>query len=162
MSNAIQFPWQQEFVLQHSQHLLNSFKHWMGRALLEADGSPLEMARALFEAPFVVVSHGTQSDPIFNYGNRKALELWELSWDDFTRMPSRKTVADVEQRDREQLLREAATRGFVTHYSGVRTSSTGRRFAIENVILWNVLDEQERYCGQAAMFAGWQFLDRAE
>ncbi len=36
-----------------------------------------------------MVSHGTESDPIFNYGNRKALELWELSWDDFIEMPSK-------------------------------------------------------------------------
>jgi hypothetical protein len=65
-----------------------------------------------------------------------------LDWEQFTQMPSRKTVAAVEQEERDRLLAEAATKGFVTNYVGVRTSSTGKRFYIEDTILWNVLDEQ--------------------
>jgi hypothetical protein len=69
------FPWQQQAIINHSQRLLHSFQHWTGRSLLDVNGSPVEIAQALFEAPFVLVSHGTEPDPIFNYGNRRALEL---------------------------------------------------------------------------------------
>ena len=154
----IEFPWQQEAIIRHSQRLVNSFQHWTGDYLLDVNGSPLETAKALFEAPFVLASHGTELDPVFNYGNRKALELWELSWEDFTRMPSRKTVRNVELEDRKRLLAEAATKGFVNNYSGIRTSSSGQQFLIENVLLWNVLDEQNQYYGQAAFFSNWKFI----
>jgi len=32
----------------------------------------------MFEAPFVLISHGTEDDPILNYGNRVALWLWQM------------------------------------------------------------------------------------
>ncbi|MDY7013251.1 MAG: MEKHLA domain-containing protein [Cyanobacteriota bacterium] len=157
--NDLQSPWQQEFVQHHTQRLLSSFQHWIGRKLLDRDRrSPEEIAQALFEAPFVVVSHGTESDPIFNYGNRKALELWELSWDEFTQMPSRQTAEPPAREERQRLIAEAAARGFVENISGIRISSTGRRFSITNVTLWNVLDAKNRYCGQAAIYSQWQFL----
>jgi hypothetical protein len=100
MTSVIEFPWQQKAIILHSQYLINSFRHWTGNFLLDVNASPLETAQALFEAPFVLVSHGTESDPIFNYGNRKALKLWELSWEEFTRMPSRKSAQEVVQEER--------------------------------------------------------------
>jgi hypothetical protein len=158
MSSTLQFPWQQEAVIRHSQRLLYSFQHWTGRSLLDASGSLAEIAQQLFEAPFVLVSHGMELDPIFNYGNQRALELWELDWEQFTQMPSRKTAEQVVQEERDRLLAEAATKGFVTNYVGVRTSSTGKRFYIEDTILWNVLDEQNQRCGQAAVFSKYTFI----
>lgn len=152
------FPWQQQAIISHSQRLLHSFQHWTGRSLFEVNGSPVEIAQALFEAPFVLVSHGTEPDPIFNYGNRKALELWEFSWEDFTQMPSRKCVEPVTQEERDRLLAAAASKGYIDNYTGIRISSTGKRFQIEDVILWNVLDEQDRYCGQAAVFSKWESI----
>ncbi|MEH2052558.1 MEKHLA domain-containing protein [Nostoc sp.] len=158
MTSVIEFPWQQEAIILHSQYLINSFQHWTGNCLLDANVSEFETAKALFEAPFVLVSHGTESDPIFNYGNRKALELWELSWEEFTKMPSRKSAEEVGQEERDRLLSEAATKGFINNYSGIRTSSTGKRFYIEDTILWNILDEQNQHCGQAAFFSNWKFI----
>jgi len=161
-------PWKTPQVLQHSQHLLKSFHHWTGRSLLSKSAnlsvnSSLELlessAQELFDAPFVVVSHGTEADPIFNYGNRQALTLWELDWQSFTQMPSRQSATPTEQEAREKFLVEARQEGYIQNYRGIRTSSTGRKFWIENVILWNVLNEQQQLCGQAAMFAEWQFAD---
>ncbi|MBD2506023.1 MEKHLA domain-containing protein [Nostoc muscorum FACHB-395] len=160
MTSIIEFPWQQEAIIHHSQCLIKSFHHWTGNFLLDVNGVPQEIAQLLFEAPFVLVSHGTESDPIFNYGNRKALELWELSWQEFTRMPSRQSAEEVVQEERDRLLSEAATKGFIKNYSGIRTSSTGKRFYIEDTILWNVLDEHNQQCGQAAFFSNWKFIDR--
>jgi hypothetical protein len=68
-------------------------------------------------------------------------------------MPSRKCVEPVTQEERDRLLAAAATKGYIDNYSGVRISSTGKRFQIEDVILWNVLDEQNQRCGQAAVFS---------
>ena len=117
-----------------------------------------EIAQALFEANFALVSHGIEADPIFNYGNRKALQLWELSWEDFTAMPSRKSAQKVVQEERNRLLAETTAKGF-SHYSGVRISNTGKYFHIEDGILWNLLDANNEYCGQAAIFSNYKFID---
>jgi MEKHLA domain len=119
---------------------------------------PEDVAYGLFEAPFVVVSHGMESDPIFNYGNRKALELWELSWDDFIQMPSRKSAEEVVWKDRERFLAEATNQGFSRNYSGIRISSTLKRFYVEDLVLWNIFDENKQQCGQAAFYLNWKYL----
>jgi len=157
MTNTIQFPWQQEAIARHSQRLLHSYQHWTGTSLLNVSGTSEEIAQALFEAPFVLVSHGTQADPIFNYGNRKALQLWELTWEEFTKMPSRKSAEKIVQEERDRLLAEAASKGF-SNFSGVRITSTGKRFQIEDGILWNLIDEQNQRCGQASVLSKYKFI----
>ncbi len=118
------------------------------------------LAEALFEARCPVVSHGTQTDPIFCYANRAALELWEMDWDTFTRLPSRLSAeaADATQADRNSHLEHALKHGFVDGLSGVRVSRTGRRFEIRDTILWNVVDTQGTHRGQAAVIGSWQYL----
>jgi hypothetical protein len=148
-----EFPWQQPAIIQHTQRLIKSYQHWVGKPLM---GS-LD-AQALFEAPFVVVSHGIQSDPIFNYANQQALDLWEMDWETFTQTPSRKSAEPMSQEERSRLLIEAKTKGYISDYRGVRISTQGKRFWIENVILWTVLDEADQPCGQAATFSTWKFI----
>ncbi len=81
--------WDTPGMVRWCRLLLDSYAHWTGRELLDRLGSPEAHARALFAAPFVVASHGTEDDPMLNYGNRMALELWEMTWAQFTRTPSR-------------------------------------------------------------------------
>ncbi len=150
-------PWQNEFVVQHTQRLLYSFQHWTGRPLLDVSGSPLEQAEQVFQASLAVLSHGTEADPIFNYGNQLALDIWELPWEEFVQMPSRKTAEVTSQETRSQLLSTAQKQGY-TPYSGTRISSTGRRFHIENGILWTVVDQQGTLHGQAATFCRYEYL----
>lgn len=140
-----------DWKLKQAQRLMRSFEHWTGKPLIEAPES-------LFEAPFVVVSHGTEPDPIFNYANRQALMLWEMDWETFTQMPSRKSAEPISQEERSRLLAQAKAQGYINDYRGVRISSTGKRFWIEDVILWTVLDELDQPCGQAATFSSWTFL----
>lgn len=145
-------------MIQHSQRLLRSFQHWTGRSLLVVDGSPEAISEALFTAPFVLVSHGTEADPILNYGNQQALQLWEMDWQQLTQIPSRLTAEPISQETRNQLLAQVQTQGYVSDYQGIRISSTGRRFRISNVIVWDVLDENTDRCGQAATFDRWEFI----
>jgi hypothetical protein len=74
--------WANPAIMEWSQLLLNSFRHWTGRELLERVGDRAYQAHALFLSPIVVISHGMEEDPLLNYGNQVALELWEMSWED--------------------------------------------------------------------------------
>lgn len=142
----------------HTQVLLNSFRHWTGRDLLPRTGTPAEQAAALFEAPFVVVSHGTQSDPVLNYGNRAALVLWEMDLPQLLQTPSRLTAEPVHRAERARLLERTAQYGFVDDYQGIRISGSGRRFRIERAIVWNLQDGNGIPVGQAATFTDWHYL----
>jgi hypothetical protein len=121
-----------------------------------ADGA--EAVQALDAAPYAVVSHDTQPDPIFNYGNRLALQLFEMTWKDFTALPSRLSAEPMLQEERERLLAGVSERGYIDDYTGVRISATGKRFLIRNAIVWNLLDERGNPCGQAALLKNWQPL----
>lgn len=146
------------FLAAHARLLCSSYRHWTGRDLIDPALDEEAAARALFEAPFAVVSHGTESDPIFNYGNRKALELFGMSWADFTRLPSRLSAEPVARSEREHLLQRVAEHGFIDDYAGVRISASGQRFTIRNATVWNLIDHTGNPCGQAAMFGEWQNL----
>ncbi len=152
-------PWQTPEVIRHTLRLMASFQHWTGQRLFDPNSEdPAAAAKALFMAPFVVVSHGVQADPIFNYGNQQALDLWEFDWQTFTQLPSHLSAEPIARNDRDRLLASAKTKGYISDYQGIRISRTGKRFWIEDVILWDVLTESGESCGQAAMFAQWQFL----
>ena len=152
-------PWQTPVLVEWAPRLCDSFHNWTGRDLIAPADEPLQRARALFEAPVVVVSHGTQSDPLLNYGNRMALRVWEMEWHDLIAMPSRLTAESGNREARARLLTEVERNGFVADYEGVRISATGRRFRISGAIIWNVIDRQGNRMGQAASFAKWDVLE---
>jgi len=150
--------WTNPQVVKWSQRLLNSYRHWIGRELIERIGEPEFQSRALFESPFVVVSHGIEADPILNYGNHVALDLWEMTWEQLVETPSRLTAEPVNRAEREWMLEQARARGYIDTYRGVRISGTGRRFLVENALVWNVLDSSGQRIGQAATFSQWTWL----
>ena len=143
----------------HVQLLLDSFAQLLGRELIPREGSEAEQAEQLFQAPFVVVSHGTEADPMLNYGNAAALALWEMSWEAFTQTPSRLTAEPVHREERAALLARTSENGYVDDYSGIRVTKSGRRFLIEQAIVWNLTDSTGSRRGQAACFDSWTPLD---
>ena len=150
--------WANPVIIEWSQLLLNSFRRWIGRDLLERVGDSDYQAHALFESPFAVVSHGMEEDPILNYGNQVALELWELTWEQLVKTPSRLTTEPVNRAEREWMLEQAKSRGYIDTYQGVRITSSGRRFLVENALIWNVVNADGQRVGQAATFSHWTWL----
>jgi len=150
--------WQREAIIAHTQVLARSFRKWTGRDLLPGLFNPLGLSHHVFEAPFVLVSHGTEADPILNYGNHAALTLWEMSWDELIRTPSRLTAEAPNREERARLLEQVTQRGFIDNYSGVRISKAGKRFRISNAVVWNLVTGKGEHYGQAAMFDQWELL----
>jgi len=150
--------WKTDFVMAHTVCLARSLKTWTGRELLPGVSAPVELAEKVFEAPVVIVSHGTETDPILNYGNCAALALWEMSWMELIRTPSRFTAEAPNPEERARLLESVTRRGFIDDYAGVRISKSGRRFRISRATVWNLLAAGGDSCGQAAMFENWEYL----
>ena len=142
----------------HGQILCSSYRHWTDKHLISKHSEPDKLIIELYEAPFAIVSHGIENDPIFNFGNKVALELFELDWDQFIQLPSRNSIETKNRKQREELMRRVSNDGHMINYSGVRISSTGKRFKIEVATIWNIIDENDHYHGQAAMFKNWSAI----
>jgi len=151
------FPGDSEWLARHVGRLADSYARWTGRTLFPAVPAA-DLARAAWTSPIILVSHGTEADPVLNFGNRAALMLWEMSWQEFTRTPSRLTAEAPERDERARLMAQVTAHGFIANYAGVRISRSGRRFRIHSATVWNILDENEQAAGQAATFSDWQWV----
>ena len=132
--------------------IAESFERLTGTPLV---APALDLADALWTAPRVIVAHGTEADPIFFFGNQMALELFEMSAEDFIKLPSRLSAEAINREERQRLLDEVTRNNFIANYAGVRISSSGRRFRIEQAVVWNLLDKSGTKHGQAATFDHW-------
>lgn len=108
------------------------------------------------EAPFVVVAHGTDQDPKFIYANKAAQKCFEYSWEEFISLPSRLSAEAPDRAQRQALLHEVARNGFLSGYQGLRVAKSGRRFIIEDGVVWELLDRKGQRHGQAATFLSWR------
>lgn len=143
----------------HARLLADSYQRLTGRVLVDSPIAADSLAKELFDADFVVVSHGLESDPIFNYANRRALELFEMSWHDFVATPSRLSAEAMHRDTREQLMRTVREQGYIDNYAGIRVSSNGQRFEISAAVVWNLIDDRGHIQGQAATFRDWSYVD---
>lgn len=148
-------PYENPEIITYSKLLAESYWKLKGQSLLPS-GS--DLAQRLYEAPFALVSHGTEVDPIFRYANQTAQTLWQMTWDDFIILPSRLSAEQMLQEERDRLLQEAQSKGYIDTYEGIRIASTGHRFKIKDTVLWNVVDSDGVQHGQACVIRHWDFL----
>lgn len=159
MEDLLGKPYLKDTFTSYLKRVLHSYKYWTGKDLTEVPFGSNNISDKIFNASFVLASHDNSTDPKFKYGNKKALDLWELSWNEFINMPSKKTAEDIFQNERKRLLEEVYKNGYSTNYKGIRVSSTGKRFEILDAILWNVLDKNNKLIGQAVKFDRWKFIE---
>jgi hypothetical protein len=145
----------QDSLARHVAILCASYQRLTGKLLVPDNVDPVDW---LDQAPFALVSHDTAADPVFNYANRAALRLFEMTWDEFTSTPSRLSAAPMDRDERAALLERVTRNGYIDDYTGVRVAKSGRRFMIRNATVFNLLDEQGRHYGQAALLAQWEAL----
>ncbi len=107
-------------------------------------------------APFALLAHNTDADPRFIYANRTAQACFEYLWDEFVTLPSRLSAEAPDRAARQRLLDEVSNKGFIADYAGIRVAKSGRRFQIENGIIWQLIDETGTLHGQAATFSAWR------
>lgn len=132
--------------------LAGSYHRLVGRPLVPADLPGGEGARWLYEtAPFGLLAHNTEADPIFVYGNKAVQQRFGYSWEELTALPSRLSAEAPERQERESFLRQVARDGYVDNYRGMRVTKSGERFWIEGVTVWQLIDEKGNLHGQAAM-----------
>jgi hypothetical protein len=155
----MQTNWTDPEMVQWCQYLLDSYAHWVQQELIERTGTPLKQAERLFNSTFVVASHGAEDDPVLNYGNQAALDLWAMNWQQFTQTPSRLTAESAKREGRARMLEQVKKQGYIADYSGIRISSTGQRFLADPILIWNICKSDGTVIGQGATFSAWEYLE---
>lgn len=148
----IEIPWSDPKIIYHTRLMLETYRKWTGKDLLEEYLDDASNSFLLYHAPFAVISHGVEEDPVFNYANLKAQEVWKMTWEDFTVMPLRLTIEETGTIQRQKYLEEVQQKGFIENESCIRVSGNSGRFRVQDLTLWNLEDGQGMFHGQAAMF----------
>lgn len=133
--------------------ILANFRRHFGRDLVAGP----DAVQNLLESPRAVLSAlgPPGSDHLFNYANRTALTLFEYQWAELIGQPSSTSAEPVHRDERRRLLDEVSRQGFIENYSGIRRGKNGRRFRINHATVFNLLDPDGQYVGQAATFEDW-------
>ena len=133
-------------------HMLTSYRRSLGRELAAAHAGPDLAAWLYAQAPFCLLAHDGGHDPHFVYANQTAQRCFEYPWQELVGLPSRLSALPDGRAERARLLADVARDGFAEGYRGLRVAKSGRRFWIEDVTVWNVLDAAGRFLGQAATY----------
>lgn len=142
--------------------LAGSYQRLLGQPLVPDGMSASEGAAWLYAAaPFGILAHNAQADPVFVYGNQRAQAIFGYDWDELTTLPSRLSAEPVERSERQAFLDQVSRDGFVSGYRGVRITKAGVRFWIEHATVWQLTDSAGNYRGQAAMIPEVRAIDGA-
>ncbi|MGF6485890.1 PAS domain S-box-containing protein [Paraburkholderia sp. JPY419] len=134
------------------QLLSGSYARLVGHRLVPHVMSVIEATEWLYEhAPFAVLAHNTDPDPVFIYGNKAAQRRFGYSWNEITRLRSRLSAEAPNREERQQFLERVQRLGYETNYRGVRVTKSGERFIIEQATLWQLLDADGTLHGQAVV-----------
>lgn len=141
----------------HAKIIVDSYYKWTKKHLLEPDAQR-PLLEQLDRAPFAILSHGIEEDPILNYGNHFTLQLWEINLDELCKTPSRLTAEPMLQDARAQFMKQVTEQGYVANYTGIRISKSQRRFYIKDTIVFNLVDDAGTLVGQAATFKTYEYI----
>jgi len=139
--------------------LVSSYRRFVGaEPPFLACGEP--SPRWLYErASHCVLAHNTETPPRFIYANKAAQACFEYDWHEIVGLPSHLSAEPQDRAERQRLLDAVARDGFATGYSGMRIAKSGRRFWIEDGILWQLVDADGVLRGQAASFGRWRDVE---
>jgi hypothetical protein len=140
----------------HREHILMMLEHlkrWTKYDLIKEYGFSMEtLGEQVFNADFYLLSHNADADPVLNYGNKRVLEQWEVSWEELMIMHSKDTAKPIDRSARAILMAQVKSHNYISGYNGVRITKTGKEFQILDGIIWNIFDDNGKLYGQAAWF----------
>ena len=133
--------------------LASSYYRLVGKPLVEVGRG----AQWLYDdANFVVVAHNMDPDPRFIYANQAAQICFGYSWEEFMALPLRLTTEVPDRAERQALLDTLRRKGFASGYRDLRIAKSGRRFWIEDGVVWQLVGKDGRTFGRAATFRKWR------
>jgi hypothetical protein len=139
--------WHQDFIAR----VVDAFARATGGDFgSEAGIDRADLGRAVWDGNFALLTHDTNA--ILTYGNRFALDLWEMDWETLVQTPSRLTAPEEDRAARAIIMAQVERDGFTRSYTGRRVSRSGQFFRIENATVFTLRDEEGAGFGTGAFF----------
>jgi PAS domain-containing protein len=135
--------------------LISSYRRMVGEEPGFLAGGEVSASWLYESAPHAVLAHDASAVPRFTYANKAAQACFEYAFEEIVGLPSHLSAEPQERAERQRLLDQVAAKGFATGYRGVRIAKSGRRFLIEDGVIWQLIDASGSLRGQAASFASW-------
>ncbi|GAA3890658.1 MEKHLA domain-containing protein [Streptomyces sp. NPDC003328] len=101
-------------------------------------------------APFGLLAQDASAEPRFVHANQAAQSFFECNWHEIVGMHSRLSAPEMNREARETVMEDVLKNGYRAGYRGVRRTLQGRLFWIEDVSIWNIVDDDVIH-GQAAL-----------
>ena len=102
---------------------------------------------------FAVLSHGNQSDPIYNYVNAAGFRVFRWPEDVYYQLPSRKSAPEGAARNERARVIDNTVAGDITYIGeAVRVRYPNATVTLRDAILWNVYDDDGCRAGQTVLF----------
>jgi hypothetical protein len=133
--------------------LTGSYLKLAGESMVpEGRGEATDMMDWLYRcAPFGVLAQDASREPRFVYANRAAQSFFECDWQEIVGMHSSLSAPDVNREARAAVMEGVLKNGYRSGYRGLRRTLPGRLFWIEDVTIWNIIDDEGIRHGQAAL-----------
>lgn len=103
-------------------------------------------------APYSILAHNCNDDPVFVYANKFALSCFKYSQDEMLLLPSRLSVAIGKREEREILLNSVKQDGIAYNCTGERIDKYDNNFSIYDGIIWQLKEKKGKVWGQGALF----------
>lgn len=102
---------------------------------------------------FVVLSHGNQTDPIYNYENAAGFRVFRWPAERYYKLPSRYSAPEGANRQaREAMIDSTVAQDVIYIDEAVRVRYPNATVTLRDAILWNVYDDDGNRVGQTALF----------
>jgi len=102
---------------------------------------------------FAVLSHGNQTDPIYNYINSAGVIVFRWPEERYYKLPSRYSAPEGAIREARENEIESTVAKDVTYIDeAVRVRYPDDTVTLRNAILWNVYDDDGNRVGQTVLF----------
>ena len=103
---------------------------------------------------FAILSHGNQSDPVYNYVNAAGFRVFQWPAALYHRLPSRFSAPDGADRQRRAVVIQSATQASNITYidEAVRVRYPNATVTLKDAVLWNVYDNDGVRVGQTVLF----------
>mmetsp|Transcript_17266 Transcript_17266/g.49473 ORF Transcript_17266/g.49473 Transcript_17266/m.49473 type:complete len:235 (-) Transcript_17266:773-1477(-) len=102
---------------------------------------------------FAVLSHGNQTDPIYNYVNTAGFRVFRWPAEVYYRLPSRKSAPEGSARQqRAKVIDDTVAEDITYIEEAVRVRYPNDTVTLRDAILWNVYDDGGYRVGQTVLF----------
>ena len=131
----------------------DSLKRLTGVSLLEVMDGVSTIHNVHDNERYAVLSHGNQTDPIYNYFNKGAFLTFQWPESEIYNLPSRYSAPDgFVREDRTKMMQTVVDQQVRIIPIAIRQNKAGECFQLRNVTLWNVYDDDGIRVGQTAFF----------